>query len=128
MIEDGDRVDLFDHNDRNQSVEYDALKNYSDDQTLTVKKDGGGTKFASYQLPGGTSYRELLLTLPKRQEKQSVEDTSGWTVETVDKNSFTGQRQIVIRDETGRQVSQRSGFAGTDEQAINHIAESRADT
>lgn len=28
---------------------------------------GGGTKFSSYQLPGGKNYRELLLTLPREE-------------------------------------------------------------
>jgi hypothetical protein len=32
---------------------------------------GGGAKFADYQMPGGDNYREMLLTLPKKEWIQS---------------------------------------------------------
>lgn len=44
---------------------------------LSAKELGKATKFASYQLPGGENYREVLLTLPQRVNKDEV---AGWEV------------------------------------------------
>lgn len=62
--------------DRNGDVIADDIgSEYQADRLATEEharvervESGGGTKFSSYQLPGGENYRELLLTLPPRSE------------------------------------------------------------
>jgi len=52
------RVEVIVKSDRDIDME---------DEIMTwQEKEGGGTKFSQYQLPGGTNYREVLVTLPKR--------------------------------------------------------------
>lgn len=70
------------------------------DEFLSLAADevasGGPAKFASYQLPGGESYRELLLTLP-----ESVRDIpAGWRVEDQGE-SKTGPTRFVVLDANG---------------------------
>jgi len=84
------------------------------------------TKFSQYTTPGGSNYRELLMTLPKQKAVQPAESTSGWTVETVSENPYVGQRQIVIRDASGNIRGQRSGFRGTDQEAIDNTVSAMA--
>lgn len=50
-----------------------------EDEVETYPSDFGinGPKYSDYQLPGGTNYREHLLTLPDRQPDPI--DTRGWT-------------------------------------------------
>lgn len=84
------------------------------------------TAFDQYQLPGGENYRELLLTLPERKPAPTpVEDTSGWRVEVVRDNEFTGQREVRVLNAQGEMVGARSGFRGTDAEAIASFAGGR---
>jgi hypothetical protein len=80
------------------------------------------TKYQNYQIPGGENYRELLLTLPKKEVPTAAPDTSKWRVETLNDNTWTGQREIRVLDENGQLKGQRSGFRGTDEEAIANYA------
>lgn len=83
------------------------------------RSHAGGTKYGDYQLPGGTNYREVLLTLPeKAPPPPKPVDITGFKVETVSENSFTGQREIRILDAEGDMVLSRSGFSGTDAEAV----------
>ncbi len=87
---------------------------------------GGPAKFASYQLPGGQNYRELLLTLPQERVEADPVDTTGWTVETVSDEAYyryTGQREIRVRDARGDVKLTRVGFRGTNEEAIAQAAQ-----
>jgi hypothetical protein len=86
----------------------------------------GLPKFGQYTTPGGSNYRELLMTMPKQRAVQPAEYTSGWTVETVSENPYVGQRQIVIRDASGNIRGQRSGFRGTDQEAIDNTVSAMA--
>lgn len=52
--------------DARQSELVDALKAAYETRNENAQKSGP-TKFASYQLPGGKNYHELLITLPPRQ-------------------------------------------------------------
>jgi hypothetical protein len=45
-------------------------------------------------------------------------DTTGWTVKTDENNQYTGQRDIRVYNEKGQMVTMRSGFRGTDAEAI----------
>lgn len=50
-----------------------------EDQELGSDANGSGneTKYASYQTPGGKSYRELLITIPAREEEEDVGPAGG---------------------------------------------------
>jgi hypothetical protein len=54
-------------------------------------------------------------------------DVSKWRIETVEDTMmpYTGQRDIVIYDDKGKWVSSRSGFRGTDEEALQNAAKDR---
>jgi diguanylate cyclase (GGDEF)-like protein len=55
-------------------------------------------------------------------------DTSKWSVITTkDNKEFYGQRDIKILDEVGKWVAERSGFSGTDAEAIKQAAQDRLD-
>ena len=47
----------------------------AEENYIAVQGDEGNAKFASYQLPGGENYKELLLTLPER-EPRNLNDIS----------------------------------------------------
>jgi hypothetical protein len=56
-----------------------AYQRYLDAEQAAVraideKAAGGGTKFAQYTLPGGENYREMLLTLPSKEEIPAYEE------------------------------------------------------
>jgi hypothetical protein len=75
---------------------------------------GGEAKYASYTLPGGANYRELLITLP------AATDTRGWTADGIDAGN--GRRHVAIRDAAGNSLGALRNFAGTDEEAIERYA------
>lgn len=50
----------------NGATEEEALRNARDDEAMGDMPYGGDVKYAAYQLPGGTNYREVLLTLPSK--------------------------------------------------------------
>lgn len=106
---------------------YGYIETVKDKRALDIamgSAEAPTTKYHEYQLPGGENYRELLITLPRRKAPQAVPDTTGWTVEVVDDSvyAYTGQRHIIVRDADGNIRGQRSGFRGTDEEAIREFA------
>jgi len=72
---------------RNDALEFNRLKNEKDEaeaavrEIETLKGQRTPTKFAQYQIPGGTNYREVLLTLPEKRRTMEVSDTvNRWNV------------------------------------------------
>jgi hypothetical protein len=95
----------------------------------------GGTKFATYTLPGGENYRELLLTLPKKEAPKMTSSTvaelkaAGWTVTDLEYSRFNHQTSYTIRDSDGDMVAMRSGARGefTADQAMQSYLDSQAE-
>lgn len=81
---------------------------------INARTGGGEPKFSQYQLPGGTDYRELLLTLPAKRILRNRGDLpEGWTIE---RNYNFGDREAwTVRDEKG---VARWGAPGTKEEII----------
>jgi hypothetical protein len=76
------------------------------------------TKFASYTLPGGKNYRELLLTLPRKQFEAS-DLPAGWRVEQISRDSF--------RVVDGADADTPLGYGDTREDAVTQaLAENKA--
>lgn len=69
-------------------------------------------KFAGYQLPGGENYRELLLTMPKKQSALP----EGFTV---DAYSVNGKTMYGVYDANGN----RYGSGSTKDDALNRFSE-----
>jgi len=80
----------------------------------------GPQTHADYNMPGGANYREIRVALP--ENSAPAPDLSGYTVRTVSDNKYTGQREIEIRDQFGQWVASRSGFGGSDEEALENFA------
>jgi hypothetical protein len=99
--------------------EYERLdaeyKRKYEETGLSIAAD---TKFSEYQEPGGSNYKEMLLTLPVGPVKIEPVNTEGWTVKTVKENKYTGQRDIQVLDPDGKMTNARYGFRGTDAEAI----------
>ena len=74
----------------------------------------------SYNTEGGENYREILIKTPENVAEPI--DTSGWKVVANDENKYTGQRDISILDAKGNIVAKRSGYRGSDYDAINNAA------
>ena len=72
---------------------------------------------------GGENYREILIKTPENVAEQI--DTSGWKVVTEDENKYSGQRFIKIYDENNNVIAQRSGYRGSDHDAIINAAKQR---
>lgn len=80
------------------------------------------TKYAQYTLPGGTNYREVLLTLPELPV-----DTTGWTAKEGDGDPASGPTWEV-RDARGKWVLGVPREGGrTAEEAIKRAAKSMRD-
>jgi hypothetical protein len=73
------------------------------------------TKFQQYQLPGGTNYRETLLTLPQQENKV---DPTGWTAR---KNK--GETDWSVRDASGNLINSLRINARNEQDAINQAVE-----
>jgi polyhydroxyalkanoate synthesis regulator phasin len=71
------------------------------------------TKFSQYQLPGGTNYREVLVTLPTKAP-------SGWTAKRLN-TPDAGFNHWQINDANGNEVTKIVG--GTEDGAIRKAAE-----
>jgi hypothetical protein len=84
----------------------------------------GPEAYPDYSTPGGENYREIRVGLPAKESPKM--DVSGYTVQTLDENNYTGQRAIRILDQNGKMVTQRSGFRGTDQQALDELARDTA--
>lgn len=63
---------------------------------------------------------------PSKTEDKPALDLSGWTVETIRKNDYTGQREVKVRNAEGVQVLHRSGAYGTDEEILADLAKELA--
>jgi hypothetical protein len=72
----------------------------------------------SYNTEGGENYREILIKSPENVAKPI--DISEWKVVTNDENKYSGQRDISIFDGEGNIVAKRSGYRGSDYDAINN--------
>jgi hypothetical protein len=100
-------------------VEFDEQGNFIDYEPAQYDDE-------NYRLPGKIDgYREILIKMPEAQPIVERESPSDFSVETTKSNEFTGQREIKIRDASGQVVSQRSGFRGTDAEAIADTIDSR---
>jgi hypothetical protein len=75
---------------------------------------GGDPKYETQTLPGGSNYREILITLPAET------DTRGWTAHGIEAGN--GRRHVAIRDAAGNNLGAMRHFAGTDEEAIERYA------
>lgn len=73
MIDDVDEVknnplDVWYNNPTDDN--YDALGDFLDERNIDLnfiaEADNDGTKFSQYQLPGGENYKEVLITLPQK--------------------------------------------------------------
>ena len=91
----------------------------------------GATKFASYTLPGGQNYRELLLTLPPKTELPpgftAIPMDGGWGVRFPDGNEIGGWR---TRDAAIRAQRRQSGsplYEGSHFEEPNVLAHVRSD-
>ena len=81
----------------------------------------GPEEYPEYMTQGGKNYRELLIQIPNRPVNFEPLDLTNYRIDGGDKN-FAGQRDIKIikSDENGDVVvSQRSGFRGTDKEALD---------
>ena len=110
-----------------------------DDQGRRIDDGIGGfvrkgmpTRYGQYTLPGGTNYREILLTLPERKTQAQPNPwqdykAAGWTVD-LDYNKWTNQTSYTVRDADGDMVTMRSGAPGewTADMALEDYAKSQA--
>jgi hypothetical protein len=80
----------------------------------------GPDSHPDYNMPGGENYREIRVGLP--ENAVPAPDLSGYKVRTVNDNQYSGQRDIEIRDQFGQWVATRSGFRGSDEEALKEFA------
>lgn len=90
------------------------LDNYTED-------DGVKTKYASYQLPGGENYRELLLTLPTFGPSLSLRpplsEFPSEYVTLFDRRQPEGRQYAVIQEGQSAAISYGGVRAGTAEEA-----------
>ena len=56
-----------------QNFDFAAQLTREQEALAGIDPDGPGTKFATYTLPGGENYRELLITLPERAASRRAE-------------------------------------------------------
>ena len=75
----------------------DAVQNAQDTDERADAVAGGAAKFASYQLPGGENYRELLLTLPTTADSVRLAKLHDDVVNANDVGDF--QRRDAAYDE-----------------------------
>lgn len=71
---DGDRnnpLDVWYNNPTDEN--YDALGEFTEERGVDLNfiadAENDGTKFSQYQLPGGENYKEVLITLPRNEDK-----------------------------------------------------------
>ena len=99
------------HTSRNP--DWDAVQDYyklrSTEGDYNLGSGEGGTKYHSYQLPGASNYREMLLTLPSKVDTTKL--PSGYRIEPSMLNGH--QRYEVFGPGEGRYSS-----GSTEEQAI----------
>ena len=77
-ISNWEEIGLTKSEKKSAEKEYDELSKEYDEKSKMV----GRTKFSQHTLPGGENYRELLFTLPERNE--IYKDTEGWTAKRID--------------------------------------------
>ena len=80
-------------------------------------------------VPGGEEYREILFRWDPPMPGFVPEPTDrlppNHTMETVQENEWTGQRDVVILDADGRFVTERTGTRATDEEIVRRFMEAR---
>jgi hypothetical protein len=75
---DGDRnnpLDVWYNNPTDEN--YDTLGEFTEERGVDLNfiadAENDGTKFSQYQLPGGQNYKEVLITLPRNEDKAIAE-------------------------------------------------------
>lgn len=108
------------------------LPDYLQEVALDLDRHGDsveGTKFSSYQLPGGENYRELLLTLPRAlPETVRQGRDGGWMVQERDGTEvFYGdtREQAMERYERGRLTADGKDFRSSHFDQPNILAHVR---
>jgi hypothetical protein len=84
-------------------------------QIDAINREKNDTKFSQYQLPGGTNYRELLLTLPEPTDSAALPE--GYTVVPAPQGN-----RFAVRDARGQTI----GYGDTREQAVANAGVSQA--
>jgi len=84
----------------------------------------GGPDYDKYRTAGGSNYREIILKLPEKEVSYPPIDLTGFRVNTENENYGTGQRDLEIINPDNTVVARRSGFRGTDEDALKDYATS----
>lgn len=82
-----------------QEVERQALITRENEATRQEGLNGGQpsvTKYHSYQLPGGSNYRELLLTLPNKSQRKDFNNFH------IEQSEETGD--WIIKDKNGKEI------------------------
>ena len=105
-----------------------AHQNMWGDLAVEVNQDNapkyGGSEYSKFKTAGGSNYREVILKLPEKEVNYPEIDTTGWKVRTVKDTEIphTGQRSVQIVDNNDNVRSTRSGFRGTDAEALEQYA------
>ena len=127
-----DRLDsaLFEMGHDRDNAHYRILQVAHDNMWADLIKERGeapkygGSDYDKYRTAGGSNYRETILKLPEKEVNYPEIDTTGWRVRTVEGTAspYTGGRSIQIVDADDKVRSMRSGFRGTDAEALEQYA------
>jgi N12 class adenine-specific DNA methylase len=82
--------------DPEEEYGYSTPNDYVDLANQMQAERGGGTKYSQYTLPGGTNYREVLLTLPGEFEVRRAKDGS-----VVSRHSILQEARAAVTSEAG---------------------------
>ena len=117
-----------------EEIEYsdapEDIRALVDELSETVGDEGGlestATKYAQYQLPGGTNYREVVLTMPTRLTQDQQKTPKQLAKEMFGADSIYDltedqQRQLMSRNEVTDRPYESSHFPGLD----NYVAHMR---
>lgn len=95
--------------------------------------EAGGTKFASYQLPGGENYKELLLTLPSKDAafdpskvkiQRNLRSTTQGSYSAWYDGKLLGENfNLARRSDTPASEIAKNGYLKTNEEIIGFIKE-----
>jgi len=103
---------------RDEALDLAAALQIQDGMPYQIEEDdqpqhaSGATQYADHVLPGGSNYREILLTLAEREvplEPLRDLQSEGWSVTVANQNQWTGQQDYEIRDQHGNRVAARYG-------------------
>jgi hypothetical protein len=118
----------YERNNVPNSILQLAHQNMWGDLAVEVNQDNapkyGGPDYDKYRTAGGSNYRETILKLPEKEVSYPPIDLTGFRVNTENENYGTGQRDLEIINPDNTVVARRSGFRGTDEDALKDYATS----